>query len=341
MVAGRKYERPPPHDTRGRFCSASVNSTSRVFVAATFLMACATLVPGASAQEDRLVPAWVDQVFELYLNGQIPETNLLDSLAFLIDNDIIQVAEQDAPADRGIDDVGDFYVTYKPNPNSNSEYVYSAAEYLQETRLLEDNAEWLNENYKLEYDVEIRGAECGTENAFYDRSEKAMTMCYEFVDSIRDIGYELYYEQDAEEFTYNVLDAVLLHETGHALVDIYDLPITGMEEDAVDQFSALIQSRTYNDYEPDYETSRNMMLDAADFWDYRRMQNEQNNYAGVHSLDIQRFHNIACYAYGADSEYNIDLVGEYLPEDRAIGCPDEYQKMSSSWDRLLEGYVIE
>ena len=288
------------------------------------------------------MPAWVDQVFELYLNGQIPETNLLDSLAFLIDNDIIQVAEQDAPADRGIDDVGDFYVTYKPNPNS--EYVYSAAEYLQETRLLEDNAEWLNENYKLPYDMEIRGTECdGVANAYYVFSpEKRIEMCYEFVDSVQDIGYELYDEQYAEEFTYNVLDAVLLHEIGHALVDIYDLPITGLEEDAVDQFSALIQSRTYDDYDPYYETGQNMVRDSMGYWDYQSVQNVQDNFAGVHSLDIQRFYNIACYAYGADPEYNSDLAGgKYLPEHRAKGCQSEYEKMSSSWDRLLEGYVIE
>lgn len=57
---------------------------------------------------------------------------------------------------------------------------------------------------------------------------------------------------------------------------------------------------------------------------------------------MQRFYNIACYAYGADPEYNDALVGgEYLPEYRAATCPQEYEQLSSSWDRLLEGYLVE
>ena len=61
---------------------------------------------------------------------------------------------------------------------------------------------------------------------------------------------------------------IVLHEVGHALVDIHDLPVTGLEEDAVDQFSALIQSRTYGGYDPDYEAGQIMMLDVAEWWGY-------------------------------------------------------------------------
>ena len=159
------------------------------------------------------------------------------------------------------------------------------------------------------------------------------------------MGYELYDDStDAEDFAYNVLDDTLLHETGHALVDIYGLPITGMEEDAVDQFAALIQSRTYtnygSDYEPDYTAGRDRMLDVADSWK-QTAQAEQPQYWDNHSLSIQRFYNSACYAYGADPVYNSFLVGEYLPPERAKTCERDYNQMASSWDRLLEGYMIE
>ena len=316
-------------------------------IAAGALLAYAPYAPGeAHAQQggQERVPDWVKQVFGYYVDGQISEAELLAALVYLIDNGIMEVGAPGGPAgDRGIADEGDFYVERGDNPNPPYAWRDSAAAYLREVRLLEDNAEWLNANYRLPYDVAILGAECGVVNAFYSPAQKAIIMCYELVDAALDAGYDLYGGDPAtaEDFAYNVLDGILLHETGHALVDIYDLPVTGLEEDAVDQFSALIQSRTYGDYDPHYEAGRIMMLDMADWWDYYS-QGEPLYYWDVHSLSIQRFYNIACYAYGADPEYNADLVhGDYLPESRAATCPAEYERMSSSWDRLLEGYLVE
>ena len=303
--------------------------------------ACAPLLAGeAHGQEgEGQVPAWVKQVFAYYVDGQISESEILGALEYLIESGIMQVG---APADLGIADEGDFYVEYGPNPSS--PYTdYTAAEWLQETRLLDDNIEWLNSVYRLPQDIEVRGAECGTVNAFYSPGKKAITMCYEIVAHLLDAGYELYGDDPdvSEDFAYNVLDGIMLHEVGHALVDVYDLPTTGMEEDAVDQFSALIQSRTYGDYDPHYEAGRIMMLDVSDWWDYES-QYGPSRYWGVHSLDEQRFYNIACYAYGADPDRNADLVGiDYLHPDRARTCPGEYEQMSSSWDRLLDGYLVE
>ena len=313
-------------------------------VAAVALLACAPHAPGEAHAQQGQVPDWVKQVFKYYVDGQISEAELLAALVYLIDNGIMEVGAPGGPAgDRGIADEGDFYVEYGANPSSPYAWRDSAAAYLRETLLLEDNAEWLNANYRLPYDVAILGAECGMVNAFYSPAEKAIVVCYEIVDAALDAGYDLYGDDPAtaEDFAYNVLDGILLHETGHALVDIYDLPVTGLEEDAVDQFSALIQSRTYGDYDPYYETGQIMMLDMADWWSYYA-QDERPYYWDVHSLSIQRFYNIACYAYGADPEYNAGLVGgDYLPEDRADTCPAEYEQMSSSWDRLLEGYLVE
>jgi len=49
---------------------------------------------------------------------------------------------------------------------------------------------------------------------------------------------------------------------------------------------------------------------------------------------------IECWVYGSDPERNADLVGDdQLPQDRADGCEDEYDKMSHAWDRLLEPYL--
>ena len=309
-------------------------------IAAAALLASAPLLGEAHAQQ---VPGWVKQVLGFYADDQISESELLNALSYLIDNGILKVASPSGADDRGIADEGDFYAVYEPNPSSPYEERDSAAVWLGDTRLLDDNAEWLNSAYRLPYDVPIKGAECGVANAFYNPGEKTITLCYEFVDDVREAGYDLYGgDLDAAySFAYNVLDGIVLHETGHALVDIYDLPVTGLEEDAVDQFAALLQSRTYGDYDPYYEAGQNMMLDVAEWWSYMS-EGEDPYYWDVHSLSIQRFYNIACYAYGADPEYNRGLIGpDYLPQDRAATCPAEYVQMSSSWDRLLEGYLVE
>ena len=316
-------------------CAAGIAVAAAAAAAATPLLA-----EEAHAQQDgERVPAWVKQVFGYYVNGQISEGELLGALEYLIENGIMEVAE---PADRGIADMGDFYVEYGPNPSSPYVESDTAAAWLKETRLLDDNAEWLNSVYRLPYDVRVRGAECDTENAFYSPGKKAITMCYELVDAALRAGDAVYDGDpyDVDEFAYNVLDGILMHEVGHALVDVYDLPTTGMEEDAVDQFSALIQSRTYGDYDPYYETGQNMMLDVAEWWGYMSQYTEAPYWA-VHSLNEQRFYNIACYVYGSDPEYNRDLLGfDYLPFSRAKTCQYEYEQMSYSWDRLLDGYLV-
>lgn len=47
-------------------------------------------------------------------------------------------------------------------------------------------------------------------------------------------------------FTDNTMDFFLLHETGHALIEQYGLPTTGSEEDAADEYAALIVAEQAN-----------------------------------------------------------------------------------------------
>lgn len=50
-------------------------------------------------------------------------------------------------------------------------------------------------------------------------------------------------------------------------------------------------------------------------------------------------YNLECWVYGADPSGNADLVTDgLLPQDRADGCEDEYQKLSDAWDELLAPY---
>ena len=62
-------------------------------------------------------------------------------------------------------------------------------------------------------------------------------------------------------------------------------------------------------------------------------------YQSRHSLDIQRFYNIACYSYGANPEYNQYLIdGKLLPEDRTAGCEEEHHQIERGWVSLLNDF---
>ena len=77
---------------------------------------------------------------------------------------------QDALYDDRIEDVGDFYITYMPNPNSDYVGEDTAIYWLKDDGLLEFEVDFLNRNFRLPYDVEVVAKECGFENAFYDPS---------------------------------------------------------------------------------------------------------------------------------------------------------------------------
>jgi hypothetical protein len=123
----------------------------------------------------------------------------------------------------------------------------------------------------------------------------------------------------------------LLHEVGHALVHVLDLPITGREEDVVDQLSAwmLISAGDADavlGYAATYYTESGE-VGAADF-------------AGVHALNEQRYFNLLCWAYGSDPEAAEELTASWeLPVERAELCADEYAQMDRAWTRLLAPHL--
>lgn len=129
--------------------------------------------------------------------------------------------------------------------------------------------------------------------------------------------------------------STFFHELGHALVDAWQLPITGKEDDAVDQLSTIVLlDRT--------EEGGQMALDGAlSFKLYADLDKGlEKIYWDEHSLDEQRFYDTICLVYGHDPEKYAYLVRDgTLPEERAGLCREDFPKVESSWRRLLSPYV--
>lgn len=119
----------------------------------------------------------------------------------------------------------------------------------------------------------------------------------------------------------------LLHEVGHALIHELQLPVLGREEDAADQLGLIGFFLLQPDQRDQVFYAK--LVDIADYWRLESMQAksalERIQPWDSHSLDIQRFYNLACLTFGSDPErleWIVTATG--LPDERAFYCDQEY-----------------
>jgi hypothetical protein len=228
-------------------------------------------------------------------------------------------------------DLGDFLVEHtEPKQKRFAEYERK----IREEKMLEKAADTLNRSLILPYDVTFRAKECGEINALYDSADRSITVCYEIMEHF----YKLFRSEGTveEEAGRKMFDAVrfaFLHELGHALIDAYDLPLTGNEEDAADRLSSYICLEEMG------EDGIRAVLAAADAFkiEAENATPKNEDMADEHLLQEQRFYNTLCMIYGSDTKkYDYFVSRKYLPENRAARCPKEYERMAKSWSELLE-----
>jgi hypothetical protein len=230
----------------------------------------------------------------------------------------------------GPQDFGDFKVAYGTVTNP----AYAQLEQtFKQYRMFETIADGLNDVLALPRDITIVLAEVGVVNAWWDPSTSQIVLTYELMEHFGQIFAP--HAQSEEELGQAVLYAtvfVFSHEMGHALVSVHNLPITGKEEDAVDQLATLIFIES---------DSAEVAFTAANWFYLAGQQAGTQNlpFWGVHSLDMQRYYNIIAWIYGSNPQkYSYIVTGGYLPEGRAQTAQYEYQQMSNSWNKLLSPY---
>lgn len=234
---------------------------------------------------------------------------------------------------------GKMIATYQ---DATSPAAVTGRDIMKNDHLLEDLADGITDTMKLPYDIPLIGKQCDTANAFWSPGEKSITICYEDAADALDI-YTKAGDADPKASAVNSEIATFYHETGHMVIDLYDLPVTGKEEDVADQLAAYILLAPGPDGKIDPESVQAVKDFAREFKGYseqRGGQIDEGLLADVHSLDLARMYNLECWVYGADPAGNADMVKNgSLPADRADGCEDEYTKLSNSWDTLLGPYI--
>jgi Putative metallopeptidase len=199
---------------------------------------------------------------------------------------------------------------------------------------------------RLPEELTIKTMECGKVNSWYSRenSKPTVTICYELLKNIL--------ESVPKETTPAGVtpdDAAVgqfvwftLHEAGHAVFDIFDVPIFGNEEDAADNFA------TYIMLQNQMAEARRLVGGAAWAWrsyigDYRKnpvVQMRLEGFASDHGLPQERFYNLLCLAFGSNPVLFDDLArGGYLPPTRSPRCKREYKKVADAFQKEINPHI--
>jgi hypothetical protein len=216
---------------------------------------------------------------------------------------------------------------------------------LREHRVLEDMQGILSP-FRLPEELTIKTAECGMVNSWYSRenSKPTVTICYEL---LRHISQSLPKKTTPDGITPR--DAAIgqffwltTHEVGHAMFDLFKVPLFGHAEDAADNFAGYIMLQFGK------ERARRLIAGGAWAWreyvaDYRTnpiVQTQLAGFASNHGQPEARFYNLMCLAFGADPVTFADLTQDgYLPPNRSPSCRFEYDTLAYAFHREISPHI--
>ena len=138
-----------------------------------------------------------------------------------------------------VQDGGDFELTYVP-----SDKYADYEKWVKTSSNFGTHVDWLNQNFKLPNNISIFIYECGFSNAWYNPVDLEIVFCYELIEEFSQYYNDRYSGKVSasriDEAVMGAVNFVFFHEVGHTLIDIHNIPATGSQEDAVDQFSTYV-----------------------------------------------------------------------------------------------------
>lgn len=239
------------------------------------------------------------------------------------------------PAASGIAEGDRIRVAYAVPKSAEARTIFQE---MRARRLLEGLRETLSV-VRLPRPLTVRLDECGREgNAWYDPATRSVTVCCEFIQDVRSRA-----PKDSSSAGVTRHQAIMgsiahvfLHEIGHALFHLLEVPILGREEDAADQFAALLLLNLRPAQARQIINGSAFLL--ASYAEEEKL--EKSDFANDHGLFRQRFYNLLCLAYGSDRRtfgYLADR-GD-LPKERTETCAAEYDQVVFAMDRLFRRHL--
>ena len=200
---------------------------------------------------------------------------------------------------------------------------------LQLDGMLEQMAESMNQAFRLPRDVTFELAECDTPAATYDPGRSAIRICYELLTELgdREDGMD---SGEPASFQ-NAFAFMLMHQVGHAVIDVLQLDVGLPMEEAADQFVAVMGGLAPG--ELDHLVDGVVLLHDLEL-DWETPE------TGATVLDGGRLAKLRCLLYGGNPDAHSNLVeqGE-LTSNRANSCIGEFADAQARWTTLLESHV--
>jgi Putative metallopeptidase len=228
-------------------------------------------------------------------------------------------------------DNGDLKLVYKPRKTQKPGNTVGS-----NSGVLDQFVGNLNEKIALPWDLPVVFEDCDGPDAHYDPESRSLTICYQLIDEFYDLfGRKIKDKAKLDDAVRGAVASTFFHELGHALVDAWKIPITGREEDAVDQLSTLVLiNNTTNGEQMALAGAVSFKLYAEQDKDFEKI------YWDEHSVDEQRFYDTICLVYGhAPDKYAYLIKDGTLPEERAELCKEDYPRIVASWRQLLNPFL--
>jgi hypothetical protein len=209
---------------------------------------------------------------------------------------------------------------------------------LKKRQVLEQLSQFLSP-LRLPHKLFLVTIECGNNNAspHYNPGSWAILLCYEFNEILERLAPKQGQPNQGfshDEVVVGTYAGVVLHEAGHAVFDMLDVPVFGREEDAADAMAIFIASQFSKD------VARTVTRGYAYFWSVLGNPKEWAQYSDEHGTSSQRFYNTLCLAYGGDPQTFKEFVDKgWLPKARAANCAAEYQQIKVAFEKTILPYV--
>ena len=185
--------------------------------------------------------------------------------------------------------------------------------------------------------LQMKGCD-GEVNGWYDFDERAITICYELIQKNfddRPKGTTPAGVTSEDAFVGPVAE-IFLHEAGHAIFDLLEVPIFGHEEDAADQFAAYMILRLKS------EEARRLIRGVAYLYGHYAKKEMKNldfgRFADEHGQPAQRYFTYLCLAYGSDPKEFADTAKK-IPPQRTERCEAEFAQVDFAFKKLITPYI--
>jgi hypothetical protein len=219
-----------------------------------------------------------------------------------------------------------------------SERFKPLAQRLKARMFLEEYAQFLSP-LQLPHSLKLIAEECSDKDMSNYYQDSVIHFCYAFLQAIED-GAPTPQRPDRLGMTTRA-EAIVgmfvgsaLHEMGHAIFDMLNVPVFGREEDAADEMAIFIALQM------DKDVARTIVKGRARFYGTYSDPGEFTEFQDTHGTSSQRFYNFLCLAYGGDPDNFKEFVDRgLLPQSRAVHCAAEYQKVRRAFIKTVLPFI--